>query len=157
MTRVGTPFLLQGVLQGEAVHDRRQHAHVVAGGPVHALGRGREAPEDVAAADDDGDLDAVGPDLADLVCDEGADRGVDAVRAAAEQRLTRDLEQDPRDSGPVTRMTPGPAAAPAASLTAPPRAGTGRTARTRMFSPIVAMASVTSCPTVLSVSRKGCS
>ena len=56
MTRVGHAVLLQGILEGEAVHDRREHAHVVAGRPFHALGGRREAAEDVAATDDDGDL-----------------------------------------------------------------------------------------------------
>ena len=55
---------LEGVLEGEAVHHGREHADVVAGGPVHALGGGRQAAEDVAAADDDADLDAERVDLA---------------------------------------------------------------------------------------------
>ena len=71
---------LEGVLQGQAVHDRRQHADVVAGRAVHAARRGREAAEDVAAADDDADLDAEAVDDRDLLGDERADGGVDAVR-----------------------------------------------------------------------------
>ena len=57
---------LEGVLEREAVHDRRQHADVVAGRPVHAPRGGRQAAEDVAAADDDPDLDAQPVDLRDL-------------------------------------------------------------------------------------------
>ena len=48
------------VLQREAVDHRGQHAHVVGGGFLDAGVAGRElgAAEDVAAADDDGDLHA---------------------------------------------------------------------------------------------------
>ena len=52
---------LQRVLQGQAVDHRGQHAHVVGGGLLDAGVAGGElgAAEDVAAADDDGDLHAV--------------------------------------------------------------------------------------------------
>ena len=86
---------LEGVLEGEAVHDRRQHADVVAGRPVHPARRRRQPAEDVAATDDDADLDAQAVDLGDLARDERADRRVDAVLAIAEQRLAGQLEQDP--------------------------------------------------------------
>ena len=66
MTRVGMPRLLEGVLQGQAVHDRGEHADVVAGRAVHAPGGRGHAPEDVAATDDDADLDAEPMDLRHL-------------------------------------------------------------------------------------------
>ena len=66
MTRVGDAGLLERVLEGQAVHDRGQHPDVVAGRAVHALGRRGHAAEDVAAADDDADLDAEAMDLGDL-------------------------------------------------------------------------------------------
>src|SRR5690606_22395771 len=50
--------LLQRVLHGERVDDGGQHAHLVAGHPVHAAGRQARAAEDVAAADDHADLGA---------------------------------------------------------------------------------------------------
>ena len=53
-------MLLEGVLQRQRVHDGGEHADVVGLRAVHALGRGGDAAEDVAAADDDGDLDARG-------------------------------------------------------------------------------------------------
>src|SRR3546814_656832 len=43
--------LLQCVLHGQRVDHRGQHAHVVAGDPVHAAGGQARATEDVAAAD----------------------------------------------------------------------------------------------------------
>ena len=94
MTRVGHAGPLEGVLEREAVHDRGEHADVVAGRAVHAARRGGHAAEDVAATDDDPDLDAGAVDLRDLAGDERADGGVDAVLAIAEQRLAGQLEQD---------------------------------------------------------------
>ena len=49
--------LLQGVLEGEGVDHRGEHAHVVAGHAVDAAVAGGEAADDVAAADDDRHLD----------------------------------------------------------------------------------------------------
>jgi hypothetical protein len=86
---------LEGILQRESVHHGREHPDVVAGRTVHAARRRREAAEDVAAADDDADLDAEPMDLGDLSCDERAERGIDAVGTIAEQRLTRQLQEDP--------------------------------------------------------------
>ena len=56
-TRVGWPEPLERVLQRQRVDDRGEHAHVVGLGAVHAgTGAGHAAP-DVAAADDDRDVD----------------------------------------------------------------------------------------------------
>ena len=59
------------VLQGQAVDDRGQHAHVVGRGFLDAGVAGGELgpAEDVAAADDDGDLHAALRRLADLLGD----------------------------------------------------------------------------------------
>ena len=54
------------ILQRERVHDRGEHAHVVARDAVHAGAREAGAAEEVAAADDDGDLDAELADRADF-------------------------------------------------------------------------------------------
>ena len=51
--------LLERVLQGEPVHDGRQHPHVVTGRAVHPLGAGGQPAEDVAAPDHDRGLDPV--------------------------------------------------------------------------------------------------
>ena len=48
---------LEGVLQGEGVHHRAEHADVVGLGGVHALHRARAAAPEVAAADHHGDVD----------------------------------------------------------------------------------------------------
>ena len=57
---------LDGVLHGQRIHHRGQHAHVIAGDAVHAGAGEPGAAEDVAAADHDGDLHAGSSDLADL-------------------------------------------------------------------------------------------
>src|SRR6266536_1760476 len=60
--------LLQHVLQGQAVDDRAEHAHVVGAGPVDTpFGQGRAAKH-VAAADHRGDLHAVLNGGDDLRC-----------------------------------------------------------------------------------------
>ncbi len=64
MTRVIDAELLERILQGQRVDHRRQHAHVVGGGAVHAAGAARDAAEDVAAADDERELAAERVDVA---------------------------------------------------------------------------------------------
>src|SRR3954469_18092713 len=87
--------LLQGVLEGEGVDHRGEHAHVVAGHAVDAAVAGGEAPDDVAAADHHRHLDVELVDVADLVGDGGHHRLVDAERLRAHQGLAGDLEEDP--------------------------------------------------------------
>ena len=80
-------LLLERVLQGQRVDDGRQHAHVVAGGAVHPASARRDAAEDVAAADDDGGLDAERLDLLHVVRDLRRDGRIDAVLLLAHQRF----------------------------------------------------------------------
>jgi len=56
-------------LHGERIDDRCHHAHVIRRGTVHAGGGTRDAAEDIAAADDDADLDAQFQDVFHLVRD----------------------------------------------------------------------------------------
>src|SRR5262249_41062369 len=86
--------LLEGILQGQRVDDGREHPHVVGGGPVHAAGARRDAAEDVAAADDNGHLDAQLDDLPHLGRDAVEHRRVDPVALAPGQRLTREFQDD---------------------------------------------------------------
>ena len=85
--------VLEGVLKRERVHDGREHAHGVALGAVHAAGGHLDAAEDVAAADDDGDLDARVVDRADLVGQAGRNGGIDAELLAAHEGLAGKLEE----------------------------------------------------------------
>ena len=88
----GGAGLLEEVLQGERVHDRAEHAHVVGTAAVHAALAELGTAEEVAAADDDGDLDAIDR-FGDLAGDLADHVGVDAQLSAAE-RLSGQLQQD---------------------------------------------------------------
>src|SRR5262249_41955560 len=85
---------LEGILQGQRVHDGRQHAHVVGGGALHAARARGDPTEDVAAADDDRDLHAEFCDLADLRGDPLEHEWIDPVALASGERLPRKLQDD---------------------------------------------------------------
>ena len=97
----GTADALEGVLQGEGVYHRAEHAHDVRGGTVHALAGTGGAPPDVAPADDDGDLDVeLVAGGADLIGEAAHSRGVDGlVRQRARERLAGELENHPVPRG----------------------------------------------------------
>ena len=76
--------LFEEVLEGEAVHDRAEHPHVVGAGAVHALLLELGAAEEVAAADDAGDFDALPHRLRDLVRDPGDHLGGNAEATTTE-------------------------------------------------------------------------
>src|SRR3954451_4615874 len=82
--------LLQEVLERQAVHHRAEHAHVVGPVALHAALLQLGTTEEVAAADDHGDLHARPGDAGDLLGDRVHHVGVDAELAAAEH-LTRQL------------------------------------------------------------------
>ena len=50
---------LERILHGKGVHHCRQHAHIVTGGTLHSGGCTRNPTEDIAAADDEADLNAL--------------------------------------------------------------------------------------------------
>ena len=81
-TRVDDVVLLERVLERQRVDDGRQHAHVVGGGAVHALGARRQSAKQVAAADDDRRLHAELLDFADVDGDAAGDCRVDSETAA---------------------------------------------------------------------------
>ena len=90
---------------------------MVAGDAVAALRGDRDAAKDVAAADDDADLDAHRPRLGDVGGDAVDDRDVDAEMLLAHQRLARSFRAglggiwalpswDPRDCRAAGVRTP---------------------------------------------------
>ena len=93
-TRVDDALLFERVLQRQRVDDGRQHAHVVGGRPIHPAGAGGHAAEDVAAADDDGRLDAHALDFGHVLRDLGGDIGIDAVGLFAHEGFAGDFEED---------------------------------------------------------------
>ena len=96
----GLALRLQRVLEGQRVHDRGQHAHVVALGGVHARAGADTAAPEVAAAHYDGDVDAeFGPHLGDLVGRDGQHPSVEALPGITGQGLARELEHDAAPAG----------------------------------------------------------
>jgi hypothetical protein len=87
--------LLDGILQGQRIDDRGQHAHVVPGNPVHAAGRHAGPPDDVAAANHHTHLDAGLADLPDVGGDTLDHAGIDTMRAVTHQGLAAQLQQYP--------------------------------------------------------------
>jgi hypothetical protein len=67
ITRAVRPGLVHRVRQRQCIHDRRQHAHVVGRGAVHADRAARHAAEDVAAADHHGHFDTQAGHLGNLL------------------------------------------------------------------------------------------
>jgi hypothetical protein len=94
--------LFERVLKDDGVHDGRQHAYVVGAGAVHVAGALGDAAEDVAAADDDRDLDAhlVVHGL-DLLGDGARHVHVNAVVLRAHQGLAGNFQQDAAEGRPV--------------------------------------------------------
>ena len=75
--------LLEEVLQRERVHHRAEHAHVVGPAAVHAPLRELGAAEEVAAADDDRDLDGA-RGIGDLTRERAHHVRIDPERSPAE-------------------------------------------------------------------------
>jgi hypothetical protein len=98
--------LLERVLQRQPVQHGGQHAHVVAGRPVHALGGAGQPTVDVAAPDDDRDLDAAIVGLLHLPRDRRDAVRIGAVVEVAHERLARQLEQDAAEGGQGTLYSP---------------------------------------------------
>ena len=94
-TREASPTRSSAGLQRQRVHHRRQHAHIVGGGAVDALGGAGKAAEDIAAADHHADFAAGLVGFRHIAGDAVDHVDIDAELAFAHQRLAGDLEQDP--------------------------------------------------------------
>jgi hypothetical protein len=119
---------LERVLHGERIDDRGEHAHLIGGHAIHAGLGETGAAEDVAAADDEPDLNPEADDLGDLDGDAADDGGIDAVMLATEQSLAAQLQQNPPVSRrPLRHKTPAQRCVPAAPrLRRPPGMRPGR-------------------------------
>ena len=89
----GAVHFFEGVLHRHRVHDGGQHADVVGVGAIHALGRGGQSPEDVAAADDKRELHAQLGDVGDLLADAVYGVGIYAAAFFTGQSFAAQLEQ----------------------------------------------------------------
>ena len=86
---------LKRVLEGEAVHCRREHADVVSGGAIHAgSGCRGHATEDVPAADHDANLHTERSNRLHLLSDECDDFRINAVLKLPEECLPGELQQN---------------------------------------------------------------
>ena len=94
------------VLHGQSIHDRGQHAHVIGRGPVHALGRYGHAPENVAAADDQTELNAERGRLRQFPADGLDGLGFDTEALLAGQSLSGKFEHDSAVAEFVHNMPP---------------------------------------------------
>jgi len=87
-------LLLECVLQRKRVDHGREHAHVVGGRAIHAACAGRNAAEDVAAADDDRRLDTHALNLGHVARNLRRDGRIDAVGLFAHQRFAGEFQED---------------------------------------------------------------
>ena len=86
--------MLKRVLKREGVHYGGEHAHRVALGSIHATGRNLDAAEDVAAADNDRDLDAGVKHGTNLLGKASRDSGIDTELLITHKGFAGKLEQD---------------------------------------------------------------
>jgi hypothetical protein len=90
----------EGVLQREAVHDRCDHSHVVGLRLVHALARALQTAPEVAATDDDCDVDTELFDgFVQFGCDLVQDVRVETKAVRFGKCLARQLENDAIPAG----------------------------------------------------------
>ena len=72
---------------------------MIGGRALHAVGRSLDASEDVAAADDDADLDLHVVYVADFLGDPIDRRLIEAIALIAHQRLTGQFQKDTAKHG----------------------------------------------------------
>ena len=86
--------LFKGILHGQRVHHRCQHAHVVSGRTLHPRGRAGHAAEDVPTTDDKTGFNTGVDDVPHLAGDGGNHFRINPVRPLAHQGLTRNLQKN---------------------------------------------------------------
>src|SRR5205085_10569210 len=83
--------VLQGVLQHDGIHHGREHADVISRGAIHIAGAGRDAAENVSAADHQRDFEGEIVELLNFFSDGLGDMYVDTECLFADQRLAGDF------------------------------------------------------------------
>ena len=89
-------LLFEGVLKGEPVDYRGQHAHVIRSGPIDGERFLARAPKDISSTHHDGDLHADVIDLFQLCGHSRYGLRIDAGTVRSLQRLPRKLQHDLR-------------------------------------------------------------
>lgn len=82
------------MLQRQRVHHRAEHADRIGGGAVETLVQALDAAEEVAAADDDADLDALARGVGDIGRERRQRDAVEAVSDRAGQGFTGELHEN---------------------------------------------------------------
>src|SRR5262245_5155513 len=136
---------LHGRLQGQRVDYRSQHAHIVGGGAVHAARGSRLATPEIAAADDHAHLHAARDHRRHLAGDGLDGSWVNAEGRRALHGLPAQLEQDATKAQLAVRSA-------VVAGAHPPPSSKRAIRRMTMFSPSLAMPSVTRFWMVLSLS-----
>jgi alpha-D-ribose 1-methylphosphonate 5-triphosphate diphosphatase PhnM len=86
------PGLFEEVLQGEGVHDRAQHAHVVGASAIHAALAEFGASKEVATTHDHGNVDLLGR-FGNFLRERSYDIGIYSQGAAA-KGFAGEFEED---------------------------------------------------------------
>ena len=97
--------LLAEILEGQAVDDGTEHAHVVSPCTVDAALGELRTPEVVSAADDNSDFSAAADNIGDLRSNGSDEIGVDTEAFTAGEGLTGELQQH---TTPATLGCTGP-------------------------------------------------
>ena len=88
------PEVQKGFLQRQAIDHGREHAHVVGGDAVHAVGGVRDAAKDVAAAHHDAHFNPEGVGFADLFGQIVGEGAVYSEGLGSEERFSGKLEEN---------------------------------------------------------------
>lgn len=86
--------VFQHILHGQGIQHSGQHTHVVGGGTFHSPGRTGKSTENIAAADDQGHLDAKIQDSTEFLADRGNGIRVYAEMLVAGEGFTAQFDQN---------------------------------------------------------------
>src|ERR1700759_4741235 len=87
--------LFESVRQREGVDDGREHSHVIAGDAIHTFRREGDAPEDIASADYDTDLNAFPGYSGDFIGQIANTVCIETERLRASHGFTAEFEKNP--------------------------------------------------------------
>ena len=90
----GQTGFVHRVGQGQRIHDRCQHAHVIRRSTVHTDRAACDTPKDIAATDHNSDLDTHPGNFSHLFNHTNDGCPVDAKLVVAHERFPRQLQQD---------------------------------------------------------------
>ena len=92
-TRVNV-LIFESILQGECVHHRRHHPHIVCRRAIHPLRTACKSAPDIPSADHNGDIDAVIAHLLNLCGDCLDNLWIDPESLISRERFSAQLQHD---------------------------------------------------------------